>query len=188
MSKKFKKSSSKTLHELRTLVSTLSDRDVQLKRDFKLFEDFLENFPIPVSMWSANIDGKVLNKRGKGFFCKSGDHISDLFSCETLACNILDNHKEAEKSGTNSSLIKKDEKIFYVTIAPRHDDNNIVIGVSGIAWDVSSNNFILNTLIEIKNDTETKSGAFKDIAQKAENAIKKSRLFALINKEKPNVK
>ena len=45
------KNSRSILSKLRSLVDDLSDRDVQFKRDFKLFESFLENFPIPVSMW-----------------------------------------------------------------------------------------------------------------------------------------
>ena len=70
-----------------------------------------------------------------------------------------------------------------MTVAPRQDDDDMIVGVSGIAWDVSSNSFILNTLIDIKNVTETKSGSLEEINRKATKAIKKSRLFALINRE-----
>jgi hypothetical protein len=182
MSKKSKKSSS--LESLRKLVDNLTDRDVQIKRDFRLFESFLENFPIPVTMWSANLDGLVLNKKDRGFFCKTGDKIEDLFSCESLADTVFKKHKEALSGEPNSTLIQKMEKTFYVTVAPRHDNDNIVIGVSGIAWDVSSNSFILDTLIDIKNVTETKSGTFEEINEKASKAIEKSRLFLLAKEGK----
>lgn len=182
MSNKSKKSSS--LESLRSLVNTLTDRDVQIKKDFRLFESFLENFPIPVTMWSANLDGQVLNKKDKGFFCKPGDKIDDLFSCEALGGIVLKKHEEALTGKTNSSLIQKMEKTFYVTVAPRHDNDNTVIGASGIAWDVSSNSFILDTLIDIKNVTETKSGSLEEINEKASKAIEKSRLFLLEKESK----
>jgi len=177
MSKKSKNSSS--LEELRKLVDDLTDRDVQIKRDFRLFESFLENFPIPVTMWSANVDGVVLNKKDRGFFCKTGDRLEDLFTCSNLSEVVFKKHKSALSGEPNSTLIQKTEKTFYVTVAPRHDNDNVVIGASGIAWDVSSNSFILDTLIDIKSVTETKSGSFEEINEKVSKAIEKSRLFLL---------
>lgn len=177
------KNSRSILSKLRSLVDDLSDRDVQLKRDFKLFESFLENFPIPVSMWSANLEGRVITKKDKGFFCNESEDLTGLFSCSSLGQRVLDAHRSAIKDGATSILAEKDEKTFFVTVAPRQDDDDMIVGVSGIAWDVSSNSFILNTLIDIKNVTETKSGSLEEINKKATKAIKKSRLFALINKE-----
>ena len=57
-------SSRKTIDRIRNLVDNLSDRDVQLKSDSRLFEDFFKNFPIPVTMWSLDIDGNIISKKG----------------------------------------------------------------------------------------------------------------------------
>lgn len=186
MSNKSKQTNS-VLGELKSLVDVLTDRDVQIKRDFRLFEDFLENFPVPVSMWSANLSGEILTKRNKGFFCKEGNTLSEVFDCPSLCETIFDTHtRSTEKS--SSILVQKSEKTYYVTVVPRRDDHDTVIGVSGIAWDVSSNNFILNTLMEIKSLTETKSGTHEDILKKVNEAIEKSQLFTLMNSGGNHVK
>jgi hypothetical protein len=183
MSIKSKKKKS-VLPALKSLVDNLSDRDIQIKRDFRLFEAFLENFPMPVSMWSANLEGKILNKKNKGFFCNAGTHLSDVFKCNNLKQSVFESHEKAIAIGPQSVLVEKNEKTFFVTIAPRQDDKDVVIGVSGIAWDVSSNNFILNTLIDIKKVTETKSGTLDEINKKVSKAIEKSRLFLLTEGER----
>jgi|GEM_PF-3457016 len=186
MPKKFKQTQS-VLGELKSLVDVLTDRDVQIKRDFRLFEDFLENFPVPVSMWSANLSGEILTKRNKGFFCKEGKTLLEVFDCPDLGDKIMKTHINSSKS-SNSILVQKADRSYYVTIAPRRDDHDTVIGVSGIAWDVSSNNFILNTLIEIKSLTESKSGTHEDILKKVNEAIGKSQLFSLMTAGGSDVK
>ena len=60
---KIKSSKSKGLERLHSLVDELSDRDDQLKRDMRLFEEFFETFPIPVTMWSVSLEKTLLSNR-----------------------------------------------------------------------------------------------------------------------------
>ena len=173
------KNKKSVLSEIKSLVQDLSDRDVQLKKDFRLFESFLDNFPIPVSLWTSNLSGEILNKKDRGFFCKECLSLKESFLCDEIGNTIFKSHEKSLDEGTQSFLIEKGEKTFYVTISPSKGDDDVAVGVSGIAWDVSSNSFILNTLIDIKNVTETKSGTLEEINKKATEAIEKSRLFLL---------
>jgi hypothetical protein len=78
-----------SLLKLRTLVDSLEDRDKALKQDHNLFEKFFENFPIPVSMWSVNAEGKVLSCKGNGFLNEIAKTEDDLFVCDQVAVKIL---------------------------------------------------------------------------------------------------
>ena len=64
---------------LRSLVNELSDRDDQLKKDMRLFEEFFETFPIPVTMWSISREKAILSKRGNGFVAHEADCLENLF-------------------------------------------------------------------------------------------------------------
>ena len=78
------KSSREGLNRLKSLVGELTDRDVKLKQDMQLFEDFFENFPIPVTMWAVAKDGNVISHRGNGIICDESDTLDDLFLCPVL--------------------------------------------------------------------------------------------------------
>ena len=68
------------LSEIRSLVKSLSDRDIKIKRDIRLFEEFFANFPIPVSIWSVTKEGTVVSQRGNGLICHDAKCINTLFS------------------------------------------------------------------------------------------------------------
>ena len=88
---------------------------------------------------------------------------------------------EAACSGQNTQkLLTQDQKAFYISVVPRFDDTDNITGVSGIAWDVTSNIDIINILGEIKKLTETNSVTLAEISLKADEAIQKSRITKLI--------
>ena len=176
--KKTKKS--QALRDLKALVGNLSDRDVKIKKDFRLFEDFFQHFPIPVSMWSAAIDGTIITIKDKGFFCENPKKVKNLFECELLK-DIVRYAHEAACSGQNTQkLLTKSRKSFFISVVPRFDDTDSIVGVSGIAWDATSNVDIINILSEIKDLTESNSVTLTEISLKAEEAIQKSRIIKLI--------
>ena len=182
------KKSNSVLSDLKSLVEELTDRDAKLKRDFRLFEDFFEHFPIPVGMSSASCDGKIITTKDKCFFCEKPALVEDLFECLDITDQIKSAHEAALKGESTKALIENDDYCFYVAIVARRDETDSVIGVSGIVWDVSSNRFILDTLMKIKNVTEDNSGSLEDIGKLASTAISKSRLMKLIDQDKKNVK
>jgi len=181
------KKTNSVLNDLKNLVEDLTDRDAKLKRDFRLFEDFFEHFPIPVGMWSASCDGKIITTKDKCFFCDKPTSIGELFEPLDIADQIKSAHEDALKGKSTKSLIQNDDYCFYVAIVARRDETDSVIGVSGIVWDVSSNRFILDTLINIKNVTEDNSTTLEDIGELATAAIGKSRLMKLAEEDKKDV-
>ena len=178
-----KQKSQSILSDLKSLVETLTDRDAKLKKEFRLFQDFFKNFPIPVSMWSTTSDLRISSLKNNGFFCIDSECLADCFECEPTREKIVKMNTIASAGESVSDTVKKDSKMYYVVIVPRNEENGSVTGTSGMAWDVSSNSFILNTLMEIKSSTEDKSGTLKEINKKASQAINKSRLFALMKKK-----
>ena len=71
------------------------------------------------------------------------------------------------------------EKTFYVSLAPRRDDKGTVSGVIGLAWDVTPNQVILESLQKI---ADMPGDASVSLAKKeAQKAISASRLHKLLS-------
>jgi hypothetical protein len=169
------------MSRLRSLVDELSNRDDQLKKDFQLFEDFFENFPIPVTMWSISRDKTVISQRGNGFACKEADSLEDLFLCPTVKTMSLEKHEEALMGERVDYFIRTDEFVFYAKLVPRVDDEGNISGVSGVAWDVTSNAIMLACLEDIHEQTQGRRGQYKTINSTAEKALKVSRLRRMLD-------
>jgi len=178
MSTKSKKSKS-VLDELKSLVNNLSDRDVKLKREFRLFEDFFDHFPVPVSMWSASRPGDITSIKDKGFFCKDAKDVKSLFECLKMREEICLSHDEACTGKNTQKFVEKDDKTYFVSVVGRKDEKENIVGASGIAWDVSSNMSILNILKEVKERLENNSITSEEILEKVNSAIQKSRINRL---------
>jgi len=171
---------SKRLKALSNLVNELTDRDMKVKKDLQLFEDFFENFPIPVSMWSITKDGVVSNQIGSSFVDGQPKCLDSFFECPVLNKQTSDAHKKALKGKKSQQFIRKKEKVFYVSIVPRKNSKEEVTGVSGIAWDVTSNTTILESLESILGLTEDNPDALKNAKVIAKTAIKSSRIKSLV--------
>ena len=175
---------SKRLKALSVLVDELTDRDIKVKKDLQLFEDFFENFPIPVSMWSVTIEGIVTNQIGSSFVDGHPKCLESFFECPNLNKQTSDAHNKALKGQKTQQFIRKEEKVFYVSVVPRKNTNEEVVGVSGIAWDVTSNTTILESLESILGLTEDNSEALNEAKAIAQNAIKASRIKNLVPEKK----
>ena len=165
---------------LHDLVSELSDRDDQLKKDMRLFEEFFETFPIPVTMWSISLEKSILSKRGNGFVCHEASCLEDLFLCPKVKELSIEKHNEALEGNKVDYFAKSDTNVFYVKLLPRFDDDKNICGVTGVSWDVTANAVILSCLEDITEFTDGRRGAYKKINRKANKALGASRLRKLL--------
>ena len=108
-----------SLLKLRTLVDSLEDRDKALKQDHNLFEKFFENFPIPVSMWSVNAEGKVLSCNGNGFLNEIAKTEDDLFVCDQVAGKIK--AAKSECKDVKELIVETEESTYFAKIITRKD-------------------------------------------------------------------
>jgi|TARA_R110001583_G_scaffold45420_3_gene143101 hypothetical protein len=177
---KSKSSKRKSITRLHDLVNELSDRDDQLKKDMRLFEEFFETFPIPVTMWSISLERTILSKRGNGFVAHEADCLENLFLCPEVKSLSIDKHEKALLGEKVDYFAKSKDSVFYVKLLPRKDDNGKICGVTGVSWDVTSNAIILSCLEDIFEATLGKRGAYKIIHQKSERALSSSRLRHLL--------
>jgi hypothetical protein len=76
--------STSNIARLKMLVEELGDRDTQMRQDHDLFEDFFENFPLPVTIWSVTSDGIVISQRGNDFACKNAKCLNEMFECPVI--------------------------------------------------------------------------------------------------------
>jgi len=169
------------LTRLKNIVEKLSDRDDQLKKDFQLFEDFFDNFPIPVTMWSITKDKTVVSQRGNGFACQKADSLETMFMCPLIRDASLEHHAKALKGEKVEYFVKTEEKIYYAKLVPRLDEREEITGVSGIAWDVTSNAVMLTCIETIHESTKGRRGHYKEIHGVASRALTASRLRNLLN-------
>lgn len=169
------------MSRLKALVEELSDRDDQLKKDFELFEEFFENFPIPVTMWSITKDKAVISQRGNGFACQKASSLDDMFLCPTVKAMSLERHEQALRGEKIDYFVKTDEKVYFAKLVPRQDDSGNLSGVSGIAWDVTSNAIMLACVEDICDATRGRRGQYKEIHKVADKALAASRLRRLLD-------
>jgi hypothetical protein len=167
-----------SLMKLRSLVDCLEDRDKALKQDHDLFEKFFDNFPIPVSMWSVNAEGKVLSCKGNGFLNEIAKTEDDLFICDEIAGKI--ETAKSEQKDVKEMFIETETSTYFAKILTRRDGNDI-IGTIGMAWDVSSNITMLGSLIRVR-DTASDTGNIDEIKSWAENGIAASKMRVLIER------
>ena len=176
-----KRKSRPGIARLKSLVDELNNRDDQLKKDFQLFEDFFHNFPIPVTMWSITKDKTIVSQRGNGFACQKAKSLEDLFLCPVIKEMSLVRHELALKGTKVDYFVKTAEKVYFAKLVPRKDEDNNIVGVSGIAWDVTSNAIMLSCMENIHETTSGRRGAYKDIHKQSEKAIISSRLRNLLD-------
>ena len=167
-----------SLMKLRTLVDSLEDRDKALKQDHNLFEKFFENFPIPVSMWSVNAEGKVLSCKGNGFLNEIAKTEDDLFVCDQVAGKIA--AAKSECKDVKELILETEESTYFAKVITRKDGDDI-IGTMGMAWDISSNITLLGSLIRVR-DVANDSGDIEEMKKWAENGIAASRMRVLIER------
>jgi len=167
--------------KLKSLVEELSDRDNQLKKDFELFEEFFENFPIPVTMWSITKDKTVISQRGNGFACRKANSLEDMFMCPTVRSMSLERHEKALQGEKIDYFVKTETNVYYAKLVPRQNSNGDLMGVSGIAWDVTSNAVMLACIESIHDTTHGRRGQYKEIHQVADKALSASRLRRLLD-------
>ena len=168
-----------SLIKLRSLVDNLEDRDKALKNDHGLFEKFFENFPIPVSMWSVNAEGKVLSCKGNGFLNDIAKTEDDLFVCNDVAEKI--ENAKSEQKDIKELFLETDDATYFAKILTRREGNT-VIGTMGMAWDVSSNITMLGTLTKIMEIESQKDEANPEVMKLLTNAIGCSRLRVLVER------
>ena len=74
--------------------------------EYETGEEFFENFPIPVSIWTISSEGTVVSQRGNGLICKDGKCIDSLFESFGEKVNIIEAHKGALKGQGLQNLIE----------------------------------------------------------------------------------
>ena len=181
------KSSKNNLAALKDLVEKLSDRDVKVKRDVFLFEEFFSNFPIPVTIWAVSGEGTVVSQRGNGLVRKNAARIETLFSSESNKPECIEIHKKALQGESTQKLIHQNEKVFFVVVVPRRDDLGGISGAAGLAWDVTPNYTMIKLLQSIEEasesilqDSPSHEKNIRSILSMTKNALECSRLLDLI--------
>lgn len=171
----------KGLVRLQSLVDELSDRDEQIRRDVQLFESFFDNFPIPVTIWAITKDKTIISQRGNGFACQEANTLSEMFLCPTVRQVSLENHEKALLGEVVDYFVKSEEGVYYAKLIPRYSPQGDISGVTGIAWDVTSNAVILSCLENIHEITGGKRGQYKEIHKISERGLTASRLRLLLD-------
>jgi len=167
---------------LKDLVENLTDRDVKLKRDMNLFEDFFKNFPIPVTIWAISSDGNVMSQRGNGLISDNASSLENLFHEDATKKICVDAHREALKGEPVQKIVNHSGKIYYISIIPRRNEEEEISGVLGLSWDITSNHVMLENLNDILNISLTKDDDdYTIIRELAETSIKTSRLNTLVD-------
>lgn len=170
------------LSRLRELCEELNDRDSQLKKDIQLFDGFFNNFPIPVTMWSIGKDHTILSKRGNAFTCHEASSLEEIFKCPMIREQSITKHESALQGNTVSYFVEDSGNVYWTRLVPRKNDKEEVIGVIGLAWDVTTNAIMLASLENILSIAEG-SGSLDEIKAEAQRGFSCSRLRKMFDEE-----
>ena len=172
----------KNIERLRTLCNELKPRDDQLKKDLRMFEGFFSNFPVPVTMWSIGKGGTVLSKWGNAFTCKDPRNLEEMFECPVLRDESLKKHTSAFLGNVMTYFVEYNDQLFWCKLVPRENDAGDVMGVLGMAWDVTSNAVMLQCLETILGLLDSDADP-RDIRNEAVNGLNASRLKKMLDEE-----
>jgi hypothetical protein len=170
---------SSNINRLKVLVDELSDRDTQMRKDHDLFEDFFENFPLPVTIWSVTKEHAVVSQRGNDFACRKATTLDEMFQCPTIKKASLKYHELALGGKKVDYMVTVGDNVYYAKLVPSFDDNGGVVGVTGIAWNVTSNATMLTCVEQIAEATAGRRGGYKQIHEIANKALATSRFKLL---------
>ena len=173
---------SDSLQRLRELCTELNDKDNQLKKDLQLFEGFFDNFPIPVTMWMIGKDHTVLSKRGNAFTCQEAKTLEEIFKCPMIRSQSIEKHEQALTGDTVSYFVEDSNHVYWTRLVPRIHDDGSIIGVTGIAWDVTTNAIMLASLENIVDLIDSKASLEK-IREEVDKGISCSRLKKMLEEE-----
>jgi len=136
------------LEKLRNLVDGLTDRDVQLKEETKLLDHIFTSFPIPLLVWSVDVNGKVRALKGNSIMNPSAKLEDELFSEKNVKKALRECKSDAEKSDDKKAhkFLDTNGKVFYMTITRRFTQEGDELGYLGMAWDITSNAIILRNI------------------------------------------
>ena len=93
----------------------------------------------------------------------------------------LENHEKALLGECVDYFVNSEEGVYYAKLIPRHNIQGDIAGVTGIAWDVTSNAVILSCLENIHEITGGKRGQYKEIHKISERGLTASRLRLLLD-------
>ena len=180
--------SNNRLFKLRHLVEELTDRDQKIKEDLSLFESVFESFPVPVAFWSVDAQGNVFSKKlscgsALDVIDKESDCLSSFYKCPMLQKDMDKNWKLVSEGKPCSFMSVSSgsplgDIYIWTRLIPRLS-NDVVVGMTALCWDVSSNHFMLESLKNIK-ELSKDDEALKKIHSNAIDAIERSRLDKLI--------
>ena len=180
--------SNNRLFKLRHLVEELTDRDQKIKEDLSLFESVFESFPVPVAFWSVDAQGNVFSKKlscGSTWdvIDKESDCLASFYKCPILQHDMDENWKIVSEGKPCSFMSVSTGGLvgdiyIWTRLIPRLS-NDIVVGMTALCWDVSSNHFMLESLKNIK-ELSKDNATLEEIHNNAVEAIDRSRLDKLI--------
>jgi hypothetical protein len=163
------------IKKLKSLVDDLSDRDIQLKLDARLFEDFFINFPIPVTIWSLDENGEILSKRGNTIVKDCGTCIKNMF-LEEYSEDFKKYHSQAYGGKNVAFFSKLKDNTYYTRLVPRMTELGKIIGVSGISWDITNSYNTLDILKNINEESNNKIPNTEKIKKLSSKAIEISTI------------
>ena len=71
--------------------------------------------------------------------------------------------------------------VYYAKLVPSFDEGGGVVGVTGIAWNVTSNATMLSCVEQIIKATTGRRGGYKQIHEMASDALSTSKFKLLVD-------
>ncbi len=108
-----------------------------------------------------------------------------MFECPALREQTVEKHEKALQGEPVSFFVESEDHIYWTKLVPRKNEDNNIIGVVGISWDVTNNAIMIHCLEEIITMLKNKEG-HDDILPLAQRGLRASRLKRMLDSEAEN--
>lgn len=171
-----------SLLKLKSLVDDLTDRDLRLKEETKLLDYVFSDFPIPILVWSVDLDGEIKALRGNSILNPSAECEDQLFKDKKARKALEECKKDSKNPDLDNSyrLFDTGGKVYYMSVTRRFAQSGKEIGYIGMAWDISSNALMLKNMQAILIEAVDGDCSKEKITELASEAVKNSKLMRLI--------
>lgn len=171
-----------SLLKLKSLVDDLTDRDLRLKEETKLLDYVFSDFPIPILVWSVDLDGEIKALRGNSILNPDAECEDELFDDRKARKALEECKKDSNNMDQGSSyrLFDTEGKVYYMSVTRRFAQSGKEIGYIGMAWDITSNALMLRNMQDILIEAVDGDCSKEKISELASEAVRNSKLMRLI--------
>lgn len=123
--------------EINGMLDSIAESEVAVRKSERQLQTLVNNAPI--TLWAMDFNGRILLIKGRGLealgISEDNAYISGEYSHDIGL--LVENSRRALKGETTAAIVQSGEKVLDTRCNPLHDEQGSIIGVIGVATDIT---------------------------------------------------